>query len=207
MGLVISGLQRARVLAALQVRGGMCSHPHRHQVRSGCSLSPFYGGQQRAREGKPLPSLPAKAWHNWDSPRTPGLCSLAARCWATPARGCVHMCAVRCSSQRKPGLLGGQPLLCPHFPQVGGCVGDPGSGHSSRQVDSRDWLVLWSPASLLLRRVGVCDGAGGRGGETVLCSEWFLGEHTVPLRTLNGINLSTFSCFRFYILSGRGRHV
>ena len=37
------------------------TEPHSHQVRPECALSPFYGGQQRAREeGKPLPRLPAK---------------------------------------------------------------------------------------------------------------------------------------------------
>lgn len=126
MGLVISGLQRAKVLAAFQVRGGMCSHPHRHQVRSGCSLSPFYGGQQRASH------FPASQSRHGTAGILPGpQDSVQSRCQmlGNPSqRVCAHVCCqvLKPEEARASGRATPSSLLCPHFPQVGGCVGDPG---------------------------------------------------------------------------------
>lgn len=167
MGLVISGLQRARVLAALQVFPDSWKHvftPHRHQVGSGCSLPPpilWRPAEVNREQATSQPPSQGMA----HSPRTSGLCAVSLPDAGQPQPEGVCTCVlVRYSSQRKPGLLGGQPpvhscVLTSH--KWAGVYGTLASGHSSRQVDSRDWLVLWPPDSLPLWRVGVCDGGGG----------------------------------------------
>lgn len=183
MGLVISGLQRARVLAALQVRGGMWSHPHRHQVRSGCSLSPFYGGQQRAREGNPLPSLPTKAWLSWDSPRTPGLCAVSLPDAGQPQPEGVCTCVLSGAQARgSQGFWEGNPQFTPvsSLPTSGRYVGDSGFRTQQQTGGQQGLACSMAPSFTPPSDSGW---GGGRAGERALCSEWLLGEHTAPLRT------------------------
>lgn len=187
--MVISGLQRAWVLAALQVFPDSWKHvftPHRHQVGSGCSLSPILWRPAEVNREQATSQPPSPLAH---SPRTSGLCAVSLPdAWKPqPARGCVHMCAVQVlkpEEARTSGRATPSSLLCPHFPQVGGCVGDPGF-RTQQQTGGQQGLACSVAPSFTPPLESTCVMVGGGcGGEAALCSEWLLGEHTVPPRTL-----------------------
>lgn len=167
IGLVLPGLQGARMLVALQGRAapftgkrGLCSlRLNSHQVRPGCSLSPFYGGQQRSREDKPLPRLPTKEGmvelgFSWGLSLCTTCCQLlgkpSQRLFSAEARG-------------SQGQWEGNPQLTLVFslPTSECACKNPPSRHSNRWVNSRDL-----PCAHLLHCF--CEVGAGRGGLAVL---------------------------------------
>lgn len=73
---------------------------------------PFYGGQQRSTESKPLPSLPAKAWHILPGPQD----SVQSRCQmlGNPSqRVCAHVCCSGTQARGSQGFWEGNPQFTP----------------------------------------------------------------------------------------------
>ena len=125
----------ARVPAALQggaapftAREEVLTEPHRHQVRPGCALSPFYGGQQRAREGKPLPK---GEMVELGISQGLSLCATCCQLLGKPRQRLFQV--LKPEEARASGQVSPSSLWWSHVPQVGGPVRILPVRHSHRQ--------------------------------------------------------------------------